>query len=296
MDATQPGQPRAFYQSHTKTTEVVDEASRCIAKVVFNPGPEASVNADAYAPSNYLEGGADTSRLSDGTSAPPVVDTYNSQYQRTFYGDTVGSTLSSINTGPPVNEFGESLHPSRQYGSQTGPASPTSPDVLSGSAGGGQPNMFPVRNLPPTLETPTEVGGDSFSANVVTALRYADGETILNEPQTQQQAPPNESYHNRKAVVYDEEEEGSHLPYAQDNGRSNSGVAAEAATSGVRFRTPSMEVSGRSPIAPGSGSPTHAQQPSAWTGATSRRSRRKLSDGEWEFEDEGMPWIRRHQS
>ncbi|GJJ14086.1 hypothetical protein Clacol_008343 [Clathrus columnatus] len=268
LDPTPPGQPRAVYQSYTKTTGVVDEVSRCIAKVVFNPGPEAQISADVYdVPSGMA-------RPSDEATSP--VDTYPSQYHVTNYGDTTRSTLQSQNTGPPANEFGESLTPSKRFGSQAGPGyTPSGPDVFNnnGSTGGGQFNTFPIKNRPPALAAP-ELGRDSFGADVTYALRYAEGESAPLEEQ-------NDGYNRTRSGV--QADEDSHLPYTrpeQGDERNNDMAAPQ---SGVRFRTPSMEASGRSPVSPGVDSPTRA---TSGIGGVARRSRRKVSDGEWEFEDE----------
>ncbi|GAA6050790.1 hypothetical protein JCM3770_001647 [Rhodotorula araucariae] len=39
MDETQPGQPRAYYEGHQRTEELLSEAQRCLQDVVFNPAP-----------------------------------------------------------------------------------------------------------------------------------------------------------------------------------------------------------------------------------------------------------------
>lgn len=265
-----------------------------MAKVVFNPGPEVSISADAYDPRTSRD--ADTSRVSDEPAS--YSNTYgSSQHPATNYTDTLSSPLPSNNVGLPTNELGELSSPRRQYGSQAGPIpSPPSYDLASGrNSGTDRFATFPVKNRQPTpaLAIPPEISRmDSFGTNVAMALRYAEG----GESTT----PSSNTPVNRKAIQYTDEE--SQLPYVQ-YGNQNNEQSGHDIPVGVRFRTPSIEVSGRPPIAPGVDSPTYPrelqqqqqQQPSAWSGGTPRRSRRKLSDGEWEFEDEGMPWIRRHQ-
>ncbi|GAA6002099.1 hypothetical protein JCM10207_003072 [Rhodosporidiobolus poonsookiae] len=39
IDATEPGQPRAYYDGYQRTEELVSEAQRCLQDVVFNPAP-----------------------------------------------------------------------------------------------------------------------------------------------------------------------------------------------------------------------------------------------------------------
>jgi len=95
--------------------------------------------------------------------------------------------------------------------------------------------------------------------------------------------------HNRNAS-----QDSTYLPYTQtpeiQNSYTSSSLSVEK---GVRFRTPSMEVSGMT-IAPGVASPTYPSTGGGWNGS-SRGGTRVSSDGEWEFEDEGISWIRRYQ-
>jgi hypothetical protein len=274
--------------------------------VVFAAPPEVSESTDAYlAPPTFGVVGETPSQTSDVQPQPADI---------TFPLPAIGelrvvnnsATVLPLQDEPPTNEFGESgAH--RRFGS--GPMRVGDDGSRIGiGGGGGQFSTFPVKARSNTgVNAGSGLGGESFSASVADALRMdggegADGERAEGSENAKAWVPPPSVTIGGNAWDGDEfgnshsrnaSQDSTQLPYTQDSQPQRAGSRdALGVEKGVRFRTPSMEVSGMGPIAPGVASPMYPSAGSGWGG---RSMNANAYDGEWEFEDEGTPWIRRHQ-
>ena len=271
--------------------------------MVFTAPPDASVSTDGYQPPAVgvtPNQTGDMQPLPTDTSFPPAT----AGELRVI---NTSATLPPPQDEPPTNEFGESGAP-RRFGSGPVRVGEDGPRIGIGG-GGGQFSTFPVKARSNTgVSMGSGFGGDSFSANVADALRMdgGGGDNVDSErsevgENSKQWVPPAVTIggnawdgdefsksHSRNAS-----QDSSQLPYAVEpqHQRSNSRDAL-GVEKGVRFRTPSMEVTGMGPIAPGVASPMYPSAGSGWGG---RSMNANTFDGEWEFEDEGTSWIRRHQ-
>lgn len=217
-----------------------------------------------------------------------------------------GTSMSMMSTSgpqnePPLNEFGESAY--RRFGSGPMRTSDDGPHIGAGG-GGGQFSTFPVKARSGT-EASLGLGGESFSASVANAMRSDEGEGADNERNERRESvkssqPPSVTVGGNiwsgdefgTSHSQNETQDNSQLPYMQqpEDQHVESGDARGIQRE-VRFRTPSMETSSMGQ--PGGASPMY---PSSGAGSGRGHNMNASSyDGEWEFEDEGTSWIRRHQ-
>ena len=275
--------------------------SRCIGEVVFAAPTDVSENVDAYQP--RMSGAFGDMQSQGGKSEDIQPSAADANGPPPSLGElrVINNTIPLSQNEPPPNEFGESgAH--RRFG--TGPMRSNDDGTRIGiGGGGGQFSTFPVKARSNTGVSMSAVGGESFSASVADALRLdgnegADGER--NDARARVTPPAVTIGGNTwdgdeygRSHSRDVSQDSSQLPYAQDSQHQRSESRdALGVERGVRFRTPSMEVSGMGPIAPGVASPMYPSAGSGWAGRSMNTS---SYDGEWEFEDEGIPWIRRHQ-
>ncbi|KAF8513294.1 hypothetical protein JB92DRAFT_2830442 [Gautieria morchelliformis] len=275
LEHTPPGQPRAFYQSHAKTENLAAEVSRCIGEVVFTAPPaDMNENADVY--QQPLSGGPGDapnqgSQVEDAQPQPADggFSTPNAGDLRVTMHVTKLSNTSPTQDEPPTNEFGESgAH--RRFGSGPIRTGDDGPRIGIGG-GGGQFSTFPVKARSNTgAGTGSGLGGDSFSASIADALRLdgsegANPERSDNRDSEWVRVPPPSVTVGGNVWSGDEygqahsrtgSQDSSQLAYIQESQDQRTGSTDTLGVEkGVRFRTPSMEVSGMGPIAPGVASP-----------------------------------------
>ena len=261
-------------------------------------------NADAYQlPTSGVIGDATSLGGPYEEILPPSAD---GRFSPTTAGELRVTNISTSTSGAledsPSTEFGESGG-YRRFGS--GPVRASDDGTRIGiGGGGGQFSTFPVKAR---SNTGASLGlGESFSTSVADAMRSDDGEGANVERNERRDSvkewvpPPAvtvggalwDGEEHGKSHSRNESQDSSQLPYAQES-QDQRAVSHDALSveKGVRFRTPSMEASGMGPVAPGVASPMFPSAGSGWGHNTNASS----YDGEWEFEDEGTPWIRRHQ-
>ena len=278
LEPTPPGQPRAFYASHPKTENLDAEVARCVGEVVFSAPSDAGDSLGTYLPPDTGRGSEDVPPADGGQASGGLP---LQQQQQPLAQDGMG-------------EFGEPGQGHRRFESGSVPVrmgddgSRIGMGIGMGGGGGGQFSTFPVKARSPP---PGTAGAEpSFSAAVVDSLREPESGGVAGAPTVNVGGNPwdGDEYasgglggHARA-----ESQDSVRLPYDPAPPPQQQQLGVEK---GVRFRTPSMEVSGAGPVPPGIGSPVYPSAGGGWAG------RAPLYDGEWEFEDEGVPWIRRHQ-
>lgn len=217
---------------------------------------------------------------------------------------------SGVDGLPLPSEFGESNAP-RRFGMNSSTMSPTMIGSGSGlgSGTGGQFSTFPVKGRSNTAGSNATTGGLSLGGDFESSISGALGLGENRDKNTNKDGTPNVTLDGTpwdgSSIPFDpshnraQSQESTYLAYnapAERQPIGGAGASSEPGSTlsvgkGVRFRTPSMEVSGMQPIAPGVGSPMYPGGGSRWRGGGMRSS----NDGEWVFEDEGVPWIRKFQ-
>ncbi|KAF8580310.1 hypothetical protein K439DRAFT_1415439 [Ramaria rubella] len=267
LEPTPPGQPRAFYQSHPKTENLSAEVSRCIGEVVFSAPSEMNENGETSTLMNHPS--EDVQQFQQQQLQP-------SQMQHpplpADYGTLSSPDVRVVNPTPSApqvmeSEFGGGAGVMQRFG--TGPMS-VSVRSEDGGVGGGRFNTFPVKTRSNTvLSAGSGTGDDSFSASVVDALRQNEG----GDDKTWDPSPPAVNVGDNPwngdeyggSHVRNASQDSTQVPYAA-TAPYQQPTPALAPEKGVRFRTPSMEVSGMSPVAPGAGSPMYPHSGSGWAG------------------------------
>jgi len=158
------------------------------------------------------------------------------------------------------------------------------PGPGSGSGTGGQFNTFPVKGRSNTAGSNATTGGLSLGGDFESSISGALGlgenrdgapNVTLDGTPWDGSSIPFDPSHNRA-----QSQESTYLAYNAPTerqpvggvGASNDPGSTLSVGKGVRFRTPSMEVSGMQPIAPGVGSPMYPGGGSRWRGGGMRAS------------------------
>ncbi|BGP38693.1 hypothetical protein JCM10449v2_002628 [Rhodotorula kratochvilovae] len=162
MDETEPGQPRAYYDGHQRTEELLGEAQRCLQDVVFNPAPvtegltrtpqhhqSAQYGAqDQQQQQHYGEGAAHPTNQFDeaGIRAVHPTSDFGPSHQRTASGHYQDASYASYQTH---QSYASPEQPQPQHHAERRLSGQGGADPLSGPQLQPLPDFRPLSVLTP---------------------------------------------------------------------------------------------------------------------------------------------------